>query len=325
MVLQASGPIKFSQLQNEFNSTGTGAIKFSNYYRNATANYTVGINGIPNIGSSISVSYFYGKSSLPIITVNNIVKAWNTQNSVITYIFDDTTNNNIITFTKNTYCELLLVGGGSGFTIPDYQSAGGAGGGGGGGIYYDPKFMFLIGTYNIIIGKPGGVSSLTYSQANGTDTYISSNNSLYGTYKGLGGTYNNLYNTDGGGPTYTYIASIDANSIKTINSYIYNGQSEYNNLGLSDYQQGLYSGGGSGAGGSAGASSTVTRNGGPGYTSSITGLSITYAGGGEGAGPPGANYLYSPGNGATNYGGGATDYPRYNSIKGCAIIKFLNN
>jgi hypothetical protein len=325
MVLQSSGPIKFSEIRAEFNSSGTNnLIKFSNYYANATTNYTAGINGIPNIGSSINLSYFYGKSSLPTITVNNIVRAWNTQNSVITYTFDDTTNNNSITFTKNTYCQILLVGGGSGFFMPEHQVSNGPGGGGG-GIYYDPNFKFLIGTYNIIIGQPGAVEATTYSGANGTDTYITSNNSLYGTYKGLGGTYNNNYNNsyDGGGPTYTYIASIDANSVKTINTYIYNGQPEYYLANASGgYQAGTYAGAGSGAGGSAHSFDNPDRSGGPGYTSSITGLSITYAGGGAGSDP--INTAYSPGNGSTNYGGGATDVPRQNAIKGCAIIRFLN-
>jgi hypothetical protein len=323
MVLQSLGPIKFSELRTEFNPSGTGTIKFSDYYSDASTNYTTGTSGIPvKLNNSIKMSMFYNKSSLPLITVNNIIKAWNTQNSVITYTFDDTTNNNIITFTKNTYCQILLVGGGCGFVGSDFPVSY-AGGGSGGGIYYDPKFMFLAGTYNIIIGKPGGLNTFTYSEANGTDTYITSNNILAVSYKGLGGTYNNKDNYDGGGPTYTYIASIDANSVKTINSYIFNGQPQYYNTNAT-YTIGTYSGGGSGAGGSANSASTMNRNGGIGYTSSITGLSITYAGGGAGGGPSGSSYVYTPGNGSTNYGGGVTDYPRYNPIKGCAIIRFLN-
>ena len=47
MVLQSSGPIKFSELRAEFNLKGTGSIKFSHYYSDATTNYTNGTSGIP--------------------------------------------------------------------------------------------------------------------------------------------------------------------------------------------------------------------------------------------------------------------------------------
>lgn len=69
MVLQSSGPISFIDIQTEF--TGANPISLSEYYANASTGYTTGISGIPNTGSSISMSQFYGKSSgVPNVSVN---------------------------------------------------------------------------------------------------------------------------------------------------------------------------------------------------------------------------------------------------------------
>jgi hypothetical protein len=324
MVLQSIGnKISFSNIKAEFNPTGTGLIKLSHYYANASTNYTNGITDIPNIGEPIKLSQFYGKSSLPIITINNVTSSWNSENSIIVYTFSDTTNNNVITFTKKTYCEILLVGGGSGTTDPDYDSYISDGGGSGGGIYYDPKFEFLPGTYKIIIGKAGTNHVRDRSYAYGGDTYITSNNVLYGTYKGIGGIPGPNDVASGGGPTYTYIATINADTSKTVNLYTYYGKNATYylfNPATSFYH--TFSGGGSGAGGSA-ALGEFDVNGGSGYISNITGSSVAYAGGGRGAAHR-LNIYGAPGNGATNFGGGGSHYPDFlDPVKGCAIIKLL--
>ena len=60
MVLQSSGAISFSNIQTEFG--GANPISLSEYYSNSGTGYTSGISGIPNTGSSISLSQFLGKS-----------------------------------------------------------------------------------------------------------------------------------------------------------------------------------------------------------------------------------------------------------------------
>jgi hypothetical protein len=60
MVLQTTGQISLSNLQTEFG--GTNPINFSEYYLNASTAYTNGVSGIPNIGTQISLSQFYGKA-----------------------------------------------------------------------------------------------------------------------------------------------------------------------------------------------------------------------------------------------------------------------
>ena len=60
MALQASGQISLNNLQTHFG--GTNPISFSEYYLNASTGYTTGVSGIPNIGTQISLSSFYGKA-----------------------------------------------------------------------------------------------------------------------------------------------------------------------------------------------------------------------------------------------------------------------
>ena len=56
----SSGQIALSNLQSVFG--GTNPINFSEYYQNALTGYTSGVSGIPNIGTQISLSQFYGKT-----------------------------------------------------------------------------------------------------------------------------------------------------------------------------------------------------------------------------------------------------------------------
>ncbi len=60
MALPATGALKFTQIQSVFG--GANPISFSEYYLNAVTGYTTGTAGIPNTGTKISVSNFYGKS-----------------------------------------------------------------------------------------------------------------------------------------------------------------------------------------------------------------------------------------------------------------------
>ena len=60
MSLPASGTISLANLQTIFG--GANPIGFNEYYLNANPALTAGVSGIPNIGSSISLNQFYGKS-----------------------------------------------------------------------------------------------------------------------------------------------------------------------------------------------------------------------------------------------------------------------
>ena len=59
MPIALTGPISFSDIQNEFG--GTNPIGLDEYYQDSGSNYTKSVSGIPNIGGSLSLSQFRGK------------------------------------------------------------------------------------------------------------------------------------------------------------------------------------------------------------------------------------------------------------------------
>ena len=74
MSLPTTGEIKLSQIKSVFG--GTNPTYFSKYFTDAISAYTLGVSGIPAIGSSIRISTFRGKSktsapsgSLPSVSI----------------------------------------------------------------------------------------------------------------------------------------------------------------------------------------------------------------------------------------------------------------
>jgi hypothetical protein len=67
MPITSAGVIRLSDIQNEFG--GTNPINISEYYQNSTTNFTTGISGIPNIGSTFNMSVFYNKSKENVPTI----------------------------------------------------------------------------------------------------------------------------------------------------------------------------------------------------------------------------------------------------------------
>jgi hypothetical protein len=67
MPIASSGVIRLSDIQNEFG--GTNPINLSEYYQNSTTNFTTGISGIPNIGSTFNMSVFYNKAKVVVPTI----------------------------------------------------------------------------------------------------------------------------------------------------------------------------------------------------------------------------------------------------------------
>jgi hypothetical protein len=80
MSLPASGEIRISQLQTVMG--GGNPIYLSEYYQNNTNGFTSGISGIPNIGSTIRISNFYGKSKNVLKTVNLTTGTFNAPGGV---------------------------------------------------------------------------------------------------------------------------------------------------------------------------------------------------------------------------------------------------
>ena len=153
MVLQSSGPIKFSDIQSEFG--GSNPISFSEYYKDGSSGYVVA-DGISDElvnthtpGSSVTStnSDYSAIDSGPIYGVEN--------NSYSYVAFKNKAGNSVsnytVTFSENTKCDVLIVGGGGSGGARD------AGAGGAGGIILLENQ--LVTTAEISVGKGGNAVS----------------------------------------------------------------------------------------------------------------------------------------------------------------------
>ena len=196
------------------------------------------------------------------------------------------------TFTPNGTgtVEYLVIAGGGG---------GNNGGGGAGGYRTATSFAVAATSYSITVGAGGA------NLSNGSDSVFSSITSIAG---GTGGSFGNPYGNvgstggsgGGGGAGESGSAAVSGGS----------GTSGQGNNGGTAYNyEGRRPGGGGGAGavGGNGAATYVSGNGGNGLASSITGTSITRAGGAGGSCNVGAGS--SGGYGGTGGGGSGRSNP----------------
>jgi hypothetical protein len=245
--------------------------------------------------------------------VTPVVYIENTSNvyAVESYTYSGTANTADYTrvFTKNTVCDILVVGGGGG---------GGkrSGGGGGAGTLLYHKNITLNGTYNIKVGKGGAgqpsnetpTSSLVGApEDGGFSQFIKSDGAqnyyAIGGGRGTGGkgTPNPppyVYANTNGGQGYLYDANLTLSSGNIFNGVaVAVSNKEYvNTLTLPEGCRGRiggiqinnYKGGGGGGAGGVGmnhAEETTVNDGygGLGLAIDITGTSVVYAGGGSGS------------------------------------------
>ncbi|MFA5374575.1 MAG: DUF2341 domain-containing protein [Dehalococcoidia bacterium] len=170
--------------------------------------------------------------------------------------------------------DILVVGGGGsgGGAYPAYSSAGG---GGGGGVIYSTGYSITAGTHSVVVGD-GGAGEYGHSGLNGGDSSFGSQIAYGG---GGGGEQENGLNGASGGGAASYMGTYD-HGIASHGSQGYAGGHAYW-AGL--YWHRAAAGGGGGAGGvGTNAGSDDGGEGGPGYACSISGASVTYAGGGGG-------------------------------------------
>ena len=235
--------------------------------------------------------------------------------------------------------DYLIVGGGGG---AGYDVGGG---GGSGGVIVGTAFsiapgstviVFTIGgggtsAQSAVVGNNGNATTATFSGSTGAGAVVApggggggshtgaNNSPTLGQSGGSGGGGGGQYGSLGGGSSQGSYPS-------------FNGVG-YGNSGGTSFtgQWGSGSGGGAGGAGVTGTGGFVT--GGDPYTSSISGSSVNYAGGGYGNSDAGG--VYATGNNSSNvaqgyygYGANGTGAPNassYNGNPGIAIVRYLGS
>ena len=180
---------------------------------------------------------------------------------------------------------LIIAGGGAG--AADGSTTNGNGGGGAGG-YIPGSALLTAQTYAVVVGA-GGVGALSANAVTGGD---SSFNSITADGGGGGGYYVNTPGEGGGSGDGGGATSGAGGGVTT--------------AGFGNSGEAGYSGGGGGGGGAGEDGGTdATGQGGDGLASSITGSSVTRAGGGGGSIPSGTAKVGGDGGGGAGGSGGA--------------------
>ncbi|WP_396189407.1 glycine-rich domain-containing protein, partial [Flavobacterium sp.] len=244
-----------------------------------------------------------------------------------------------VTFTRDTKCDILLVGGGGGGGL----SIGA--GGGAGGLVYVTNHTLVAGTYTITVGAgaPGQSAAGTYPTVDGGNSTI--NLGATNIITALGGAtgqgqttaYAGNNNRNGGsGAGGTRWKATGGSATQKTNTSGISSTYGYGNAGGNANGTDVYpysAGGGGGAGGVGGnGTSSSGGNGGVGLQVNITGINTYYAGGGAGfsdsasAGTGGSggggNAGVSGTNGLGGGGGGSGSGTAGNGGSGVVIIRY---
>jgi hypothetical protein len=191
---------------------------------------------------------------------------------------------------------LIVAGGGGGGS----DANGGGGGGGGGGVLTGSAVLVTGTVYNVVVGGGGSNVTSGYGGSGSNSTALG-----FTAIGGGGGAWaSNTSNTanqgisggSGGG----------SSAWGTSPTVVGGSGSAQGYAGGGVYVISGRAGGGGGGGGGVGQSSvsnSVTYNGGPGFTSSITGSAVVYGGGGGGNSDRGVPYNGTGGTGGGGAGG----------------------
>ena len=249
--------------------------------------------------------YFYAGTTFSLYGIANNTAGAKATGGVIssddTYFYHSFYATGTFTPTQSLSCDYLVVAGGGGGA----SGYGGGGGGGAGGLRstvtttgaggsLETPLSVTAQAYTITVGA-GGAGGANGASNNGTIGGNSVFSSITSTGGGFGGASSTAGNGgSGGGAGWQYPTAGTGTT----------GQGRSGGAGAND-GAGAAGGGGGGGADTAGTAGTTSApgNGGAGVATSISGLSVTYAGGG-GAGRNDAGTLSSGGTGGGGTGGG---------------------
>ena len=301
-------------LQTVQNTSFTAAAGYSYPVNTSNGAITVTLPASPTAGQQINIFDYASTFSSNNITISpnggkiNGVSASalvNTTRASITLVYVDSiqgwvnisVGNATYIPTQYSVSYLVVAGGGGGAGA---GNSGGGGGGGAGGLLSGTSILTTGTNYTVIVGAGGA-----YTGINTSATASNGNNSAFGisitSIGGGGGAYNvnGASGGSGGGAGYTYSGGSGTSGQGFAGGGIVGGTGGNR--------------GGCGGGGASAAGSNLAGNsyaqpssgsaGGSGITSSITGSSVTYAGGGGG----GSVDSGSGGSGGSGGGGAGGD------------------
>ena len=291
-------------------TAGIPAGSYSGYTKNNDVNPKTFTITATKSAAGGAIIYKVSNDSSPVAVVTSYATGGNTITDAGNYRIHTFTSSG--TFTVNTgisSVQVLVVGGGGGGSE---NSTGGFGNGGAGGtVIYNANYAVSLGAITVTVGAGGAGSANNVNPNPG-------GNSVFGTITATGGGIG-VYTQRTGGSNANYSGG-------TGNSF---------------------NDGGGGAGG-GGASSDLEFSGGVGFTSSISGISVNYAGGGsscnnfyaywcgtavDGGGRGAINVAAINGTANTGGGGGGgnngvggtgLDFSGGNGGSGIVIVRYLN-
>jgi hypothetical protein len=293
-------------------TTGFTAVAARAYPCNTTsAAFTVTLPASPSVGDQVLLLDYAGTFDTNAITLapngNKINgstdnRVLNTEREAVTITYVDSTqgwlassgvNEGTVALSPPPYSVDFLViagGGGSGNSTPVAWATGGGGAGG----FRTSTQSVSVGTVITVTVGDGGSAGVSGSNSSISGSGLTTITSAGGGRGGNGGNSAGADGGSGGGGGGDGLGA-DGNTPSTSPSQGSKGGRGYSNGSTSGG-----AGGGAGAIGGDGTTSAVGGNGGNGTASSITGSSVTYAGGGGG----GAGYAPGAGTGGSGGTGG---------------------
>ena len=328
LVTNGSGVLSFTTISagtswQSVQTSGFTAVSGRGYPCNTTSSaFTVTLPSSASVGDYVQIVDYAGTFATNAITLapnglkiesSTSNKLLTTNREAVTLVYVDSTQGWVSTSASNygtqsidpvTYSADILVvgGGGSG-------GAGVSGGGGAGGYRTSTQTLTGSTVYTITVGDGGATATGSPNGSSGTNGSQGSSSSISGsglttiTSAGGGGGGGDFGSSSTGGSgggggrgTPTNRQGASGNTPSTSPSQGNNGGNGYPSPAR---------GGGGGGAGAVGndASPSSTANGGNGTASSITGSSVTYAGGGGGGGDIGNSPDTSGGTGGGGRGG----------------------
>jgi hypothetical protein len=325
LITNGSGVLSFTTISagtawQSVQTSGFTAVSGRGYPCNTTSSaFTVTLPASPSVGSYVEIVDYAGTFATNNLTINpNALKIQsqtsnvivNKKNQALTLTYVDSTSGWLISSGANEgtsaislpySVDFLVVAGGGGGA----GGAGNEGGGGGGAGGFRTSTQSVTGgtVITVTVGDGGAGGGTDTSGSSGSNSSISGSGLTTITSAGGGGGARGTGpsgiigisgGSGGGSGAYFTSAGGSGNTPSTSPSQGNNGGA---GTGAATYRAG--GGGGAGATGDSGATS---GNGGNGTASSITGSSVTYAGGGGGG-----TYSNNGGTGGTGGGGAGSN------------------